>query len=201
MNVKGGPLISQPSALIPHPPSLIPLLTILRPLPSPTAREEDGSEAVGRVRHRRRRRVLRHLFRRVGRVLACHSARVAADERGGQCRDVRCGVHRDQAHAAAAHRGDGRRHAIHREALRARARSGIGNRESGIEGTGNRALYREDGDSSTRCRSLGMTRPFSRRPSPVVRPLSPAVIQNAAPSWGSRPARDVRGQSLRARQR
>ena len=53
--------------------------------------------------------------------------------------------------------GDGRRRTGNRE-------PGTGNREPGTE-----ALYPDDGDSSTRCRSLGMTRLFSvaRRPSPV----------------------------------
>jgi len=48
-------------------------------------------------------------------------------------------------------------------------------------GTGNRtdALYRDDGGSSARCRSLGMTRAFS--PSPVVRPPSPAVASRQSP--------------------
>ena len=46
---------------------------------------------------------------------------------------------------------------------------GTGNREPGTE-----ALYRDDGDSSTRCRSLGMTRVFCRLPPAACR-LPPAA--------------------------
>src|SRR4029079_7432675 len=44
-------------------------------------------------------------------------------------------------------------------------------------GAGTEALYRDDGDSSTRCRSLGMTRAFS--PSPVARRPSPVACRQS----------------------
>ena len=61
---------------------------------------------------------------------------------------------------------------------------GTGNWEPGTE-----ALYREDGDSSTRCRSLGMTRllAVARRPSPV--PGSRQSPAASRPAFRHLPAR------------
>jgi hypothetical protein len=88
-------------------------------IPRSHPREENRSEIVGRIRHGRRHRVLRDLLRRARRILGRHPVRVAAIERSGERGDLRGGVHRDQAHAAASHRGDADRYAGRGEALRA----------------------------------------------------------------------------------
>src|SRR4029450_78020 len=102
---------------------------------------------------------------------------MAADERGGQRGNLCGGIYRDEAHAAAAHRGDARDHAVHRETVRAHARSGIGNRESGIEGTGSRCL-RFPIPYSARSAVTGLT-PSARRAGTIAA-SAPAMIRTNA---------------------